>query len=86
MTGPAKAPFVAPVRLVNMLWLPIVLALVWAEHRYGTPHLRVEYTWSGTKAYPTYHDCRYWGLHSFRLNPPAGPCPAILFARASKER
>lgn len=80
-----KIPFVMPVRLTNLIWLPIVLGVVWGAHHYGTPHLRMKYVWSGARSYPTYHDCQYWGLHPFRLNSPAGGCPIILFARPSKE-
>lgn len=82
MTESDKKPFVAPVRLTSMIWLPFVLLVVWAAQHYGTPHLRVKYVWSGSRAYPTYHDCQYWGLHSFRLNPPADTCPLFVLARS----
>lgn len=84
MSAPGKVPFVAPVRAINLLWLVIVLTVLWAADRYGTPHLRIEYTWSGSKANPTYHNCAYWGLHSFRIQPASGECPIVVLARPAK--
>lgn len=86
MSARNKISFVAPIRLLNMIWLPIMLGLISAVHHYGTPHLRVQYVWSGARSAPIYHDCQYWGLHSFRLQPLTGNCPLILLARSSKER
>jgi hypothetical protein len=76
-----KRPFVAPIRAVNLIWVVVVAGTVWAGYRYGTPHLRIEYVWSGMRSAPVYHACRYWGLHPFRIVPPSGECPAIVLAR-----
>jgi len=82
---PAKAPFVAPVRAFNMIWLAVVAGVAWAANHCGTPHLRTHYVWSGTRAAPTYHECRYWGLHSFRVRPRNGTCPLFVMAQGRKD-
>lgn len=78
------ASFVAPIRLINCLWLIIVGGLWMAANHFGTPHLRIQYTWSGSKSYPTYHACSYWGLHSFRVEGAPLTCPLLVLARASQ--
>jgi hypothetical protein len=79
-----KVPFVAPIRLRNLLWL-VVLGSAWlAAYQFGTPHLRVRYTWSGPTSFPVYHACTYWGLHSFELVPRHGECPPVLFVRETR--
>jgi len=85
MSKPGKVGFVAPVRLSKLAWLPIALGALWAGYHYGTPHLRVVYVWSGTRAHPTYHECQYWGLHPFKVRPLYGECPIIVLARPGKE-
>ena len=74
------APFVMPVRLRNLIWLPVVIGAWGAMDQYGTPHLRLRYVWSGSASAPFYHSCSYWGLHPFQLNPSDGACPLIRLA------
>lgn len=85
MSKQGKVGFVAPVRLSKLAWLPIVLGALWAGYHYGTPHLRVAYVWSGSRAHPTYHECQYWGLNPFKVRPVYGECPILVLARRGKE-
>ncbi|MFA5952584.1 MAG: hypothetical protein WC807_20155 [Hyphomicrobium sp.] len=80
-----KMPFVAPVRLRNMLWLPVVAGVVATSLIWGTPHVRVQYSWNGLDASPYYHSCRYWGLSTFELRPIDGNCPLFILARTKRE-
>lgn len=85
MSTQGKIPFVAPIRPVNLIWIAIVGGVVWAASHYGTPHLRIQYVWSGRSAQPVYHDCFYWGLHPFRLRPSSGECPLVVLSRPGQE-
>lgn len=79
------SPFVAPIRLRNLLWVP-VLACTWlAATVYGTPHLRVQYSYSGKRETPRYRSCNYWGLSSFRVTPPDGACPLIVLMKTDRK-
>jgi len=78
-------PFVAPVRPRNLLWIAMLGGMWVALEVYGTPHLRVQYTWSGKTDRPYYHVCNYWGLSSFRVHPPNGECPLFVFARTGRK-
>lgn len=77
------APFVAPIRLRNLMWVPVVAGCWAAMELYGTPHLRVRTEWSGRSDAPYYHACDYWGLHEFRVRPSDGVCPMIRLARGA---
>lgn len=77
----ADIPFVAPVRLRNLLWMPLLGGVVLAGLVFGTPHLRVQYTYRGTYSNPYYLACDYWGLASFRVIPPNGTCPLFVLAK-----
>ena len=77
-----RMPFVAPVRLRNLLWIPVLGSIWMAGWVYGTPHLRVQYTYRGTYTRPFYLVCDYWGLTSFRLHPLTGECPVFVLARS----
>jgi len=79
-----KMPFVAPVRLHNLLWLPIVAGAFAASLIWGTPHLRVKYTWNGRDTSPFYHSCWYWGLSTFQVRPMDGKCPLFVLARTKR--
>lgn len=61
----------------------LVLAMVAAIFIYaqGFPHLRVEYSYSGTWSKPTaFHWCRYFGPEQFTLR--GGNCPVIIFRKS----
>lgn len=75
--------FVAPIRGRNLIWLPAIVGLALVVEFYGTPHLRVRATWSGSDADPFYHNCEYLGFRQFRMTPADGACPLILFAKAA---
>lgn len=77
-------PFVAPIRLRNLVWLPFVGSVWLATETYGTPHLRAAYSFTGSYSHPYYRRCDYWGLHSFRLIPQDGLCPVVVMARADR--
>jgi hypothetical protein len=86
MSPEDSKPSVAWVRLSNLLWVPI-LGLAWAAMTvWGTPHLRVSYTWNGRDAAPYYHACEYWGISSFRIRPADGKCPLLVLARSASGR
>lgn len=81
----APAPFVAPVRLRNLVWAPLLGAAWLAGWYFGTLHLRVQYTFRGTYQRPHYTVCDYWGLASFRLRPPDGECPVFVLAGGARK-
>lgn len=80
-----RMPATTPIRLRNLLWLPLAGAAWLALEYYGTPHLR--YAWEGFSMgrgpdAPVYfRRCDYVGLHSFRLHPRDGKCPVFMFAK-----
>lgn len=81
-----KMPFVVPVRPSNLLWVPVA-GLAWAATiLWGTPHLRVGYSWNGRAAAPFYQACEYWGVSSFRVRPVDGKCPLVILAHSAPER
>lgn len=80
----AKMPFVAPIRAGNLLWLVILAGGFVAVQLYGTPHLRLKYTWNGRDAAPVYYSCDYGGLSFFQLRPSDGRCPLFILAHARK--
>lgn len=76
-----KMPFVAPIRLFNLIWV-FVLAGGWTVSLiWGTPHLRVSWEASGRGDSPHYRLCRYWGVSSFQIRPSDGRCPVIILSR-----
>ncbi|NKE48642.1 hypothetical protein HB662_28000 [Roseomonas frigidaquae] len=89
MAGPdpvSRAPFVAPVRPRNLLWIAVLCAAAGALVNYGTPHLRVTYVYSGSYERPHYHRCFYWGVHPFEVAPQNGSCPILVLAHAREAR
>lgn len=86
MSPETRMPFVVWVRPGNLLWVPVV-GLAWAATAlWGTPHLRVSYTWNGRAAAPFYQACEYWGVSSFRVRPVDGKCPLVVLTRSAAER
>lgn len=81
-----EQPFVMPVRLRNLIWVPVLTTIVAAALVFGTPHLRFKYIWNGDERHPVYFECDYVGLHSFTLTPADGKCPVITLAHAPKGR
>jgi len=80
-----RMAFVMPIRPRNLVWI-VILACLWGGAEfYGTPHLRIQYTWSGKDERPYYHLCDYWGLSSFRIVPADGVCPLFVLARTKRE-
>jgi hypothetical protein len=82
--GGKRPRFVAPVRPRHLLWAVIAGGLWLGASRYGTPHLRFVYTYTGSKAHPHYRRCDYLGLHSRRVFPANGRCPLIVFFKAQE--
>lgn len=68
---------VAPVRLRNMLWLPLLGALLGTIAFYGTPHLLFGYAYNDTASGRHYTKCSYIGWHSQIVFPHDGKCPLI---------
>ncbi|BBK42784.1 hypothetical protein STVA_28040 [Allostella vacuolata] len=74
---PAKPPRprrVPPVRLRSLVWLVVIGSVVVANHAFGTPYLRFEYSFTGSRERPVYHRCVYLGFDGFRVVTD-GHCP-----------
>ena len=74
--------FVAPIRPRNLLWIAVLAGAGPMVTLYGTPHLRVRYTYFGKVERPYYETCDYWGIGTFSLRPADGVCPLVVLARA----
>ncbi len=66
------AGLLAPSRL--LIWALIIAALVYV---WGAPYLRIQYAFRGTRDYPVYTWCDYWGYQPFETYGP--DCPVIVF-------
>lgn len=86
MSPEDSKPSVAWVRPSNLLWVPVVGFIGAATALWGTPHLRVSYSWSSRAAAPFYQACEYWGASSFRVRPADGKCPLVVLAHSAPER
>lgn len=82
--GKKRRRFIAPVRLRHLLWVPPLAALWLVDPlSWGTPHLRVSATYSGTAAHRFYRRCDYVGLHPRAVYPPDGRCPLVAVLSAN---
>lgn len=70
---PRRVPFL---RLRSLVWLAVIGGATAAGYAWGTPHLRFEYTYTGSRERPAYHRCVYLGFDGFRVVTD-GHCPPV---------
>lgn len=58
----------------------LIAAIVWT---WGTPHLRLQYAYTGLHANPTYVWCEYVGVQQFKR--PGPDCPLFIWRPIPKE-
>lgn len=80
--SPKPVRFVSPVRLKNLLWLPLLGGIAWAVAAHGTPHLRFEAEYTGSYDHPHYLRCDYIGWHRWTLRPIDGECPLFILFKS----
>lgn len=64
----------------RLITLCLIAAIIWS---WGTPHLRLQYAYTGLRANPTYVWCDYVGLQQFKQQGP--DCPLFIWRPIPKE-
>ena len=76
-----KEPRVWPIRPRNLIWVAVLGALPIVSAGWGTPHMLLNYSYTGRDAFLYYTDCAYLGLDGAIRHTRGASCPVVRFLK-----